>query len=313
MTIAAPVVMSRTLYKDFSKDLVHRPDDLPDGVYDAVSSALRSTDLSKGTVNRLLCSFGECVIMGYAGTFSSISEGTVGMDMFDYVGARPNVCFVGFCVKDIESDTRFPSRKLCSRMYGWLMLNLWEDDSEGQIPSIISDYSEYDPGALNEPDYIDLMECYHHSEDGQSLMLMTNSCPRNESGYREVRNIQDITDPIPGRKGQKVGFLKSGRNLICIGKEELLLHENSIRSGRPLMISIYKVPDGKIRVISSSIPDAKDELPQDCLITGAGPFGSFKPLPLNLFAVLRDDLFGIVPDDGVRVLRKKVKEFKGGH
>jgi len=313
MTIAAPIVMSRTLYKDFSGRFVHHPEDLPEDVFDAVSSVLSGIDISKGAVSSVLCSYGDCVVAGYAGAFGDISEGMVGMDMFEKVGARQNLCFAGFCIREIDSETRFPSRGICSKMYGWLMLDLWEDDSEGPIPSIISDYRDYDSGIQDEDGYIDLMECYHHTENNKRLMLITNSSPKDGQGFTEVRNIQDIIDPIPERKGQKVGFLKSDRVLTCIDGEELAIYEKDISDEGPSMVSIYKVPGGKIRVISASIPDADDELPQECLITGAGPFGSRKPLPVSIFATLRDDVFGIVPNDNVKVIRKKVKRFKGGH
>jgi len=307
LTVAAPVISSRTLFKDFSGGLVYRPDDIPVGACEAVGSAMSGMDISGGAVRRMLCPLGDGLLMGYAGAFRDISSGNPGMDMFSSVGDRPTVCFVGFYVREPCPDTGFPTRDLCSRVFGWLMLDLWEDDSDGPIPESASEYGDYPLSPSDEDGYVDLAACYRRSAD-KGLRLITHVDPGFGSGFTVVRNVQDILDPVPA-KGQRYGLMKKGRVLSCIGKDGILeysgLHAELIRS-------TYRIDGKAVDILSQDLPGSERELPEECLITGRGIFGGARALKPEMFAILRDELFGICPDRNVEVLRVSADGSEGG-
>jgi|GEM_PF-2049550 len=304
MTVAAPVILSRTLLKDFPGYLASSPDDIPDGAYEAVMGAMRSLDVSDGKVRRMLCSLGDGVLMGYAGAFRDICSENHCMEMFWDVGKRANVCFSGIYAKDISPGTRFPSRDLCSKLYAWSMMDRWEDDSEHPITLDSSEYSDYETAVPTwEKGYVDLMECYRATGCKDGLRLITHADPDLVKGFTLVRNIQDVTDPVPTARNEGFGLLKIGTGLFCVDGEFLPAYERLIRRHGPLAVSVYRIPGGKVRVVSKEDPAAGNSLPFDCLISGIGLLGKPKPLPLDMYGVLRDDLFGIDPDAEAEVSR----------
>ncbi len=311
MTVSAPVILSRTLHKDFPGFLVFRPDDIPVGAYEAAMGAMRSLDVSEGKVRRMLCNLGDGVLMGYAGAFRDICSENQGMKMFWEVGKRANICFTGVYVKDVSPDTRFPSRDLCSKLYAWSMMDTWDDDPDCATSGKASEYSEYKTKNPElEPGYVDLMECYHRTESKDGLMLLTHAEPGVAEGYTVVRNIQDLTDPVPPAKDEGFGLLKIGTSLLCFNADFLPAYEDLIREHGTLAVSVYKIPGGKVRVVSKEAP-VDSEFPFDCLISGIGVFGGPKPLSLNLYGVLRDELFGIDPDPDAEVTRISTKTIDG--